>query len=118
MRYIVDNVDKVYIAAGKTDLRRGIDGLASIIKDKFQLDPFQNVLFLFCGSKLTTIKGLLWDGDGFLLLKKQLSDGKFKWPRNAEEMRELSPQQIRWLMEGLSIDTKPGINTLKSPNML
>jgi transposase len=70
MRYIIDNVDKVYIAAGKTDLRRGIDGLASIIKDKFQLDPFQNVLFLFCGSKLTTIKDLILGAKSTLICSK------------------------------------------------
>ena len=44
--------DKIFIAAGYTDLRRGIDGLASTIKYQFELDPFQkNILFLFCGKR-------------------------------------------------------------------
>ena len=43
---------KVYIAAGYTDLRRGIDGLASIVKFNFQLDPYEkDILFLFCGRR-------------------------------------------------------------------
>ena len=42
--------DKVYIACGFTDLRRGIDGLAGIVKQQFNLDPFSNTLFLFCGT--------------------------------------------------------------------
>ena len=64
---------KIYIATGFTDLRRGIDGLAYIIKYNFQLDPFdKDTLFLFCGRKTDRIKGLLWEGDGFLLLYKRL----------------------------------------------
>ena len=48
--------DKVYIACGYIDLRRGIDGLASMVQ-QFQLDPFTNTLFLFCGSRQDWIKG-------------------------------------------------------------
>ena len=49
---------KVYIATGYTDLRRGIDGLAAIVQGQFQLDPFENALFLFCGRRRDRIKGL------------------------------------------------------------
>ena len=55
--------DKIFIATGYTDLRRGIDGLASTIKYQFDLDPFQkNILFLFCGKRTDRIKGLVWEG--------------------------------------------------------
>lgn len=65
--------EKIFIATGYTDLRRGIDGLASTIKFQFDLDPFQkHVLFLFCGKRTDRIKGLVWEGDGFLLLYKRL----------------------------------------------
>lgn len=51
---------KIYIAAGYTDLRRGIDGLASIVKFNFQLDPYEkDILFLFCGRRSDRIKGLV-----------------------------------------------------------
>ena len=64
---------KVYIATGFTDLRRGIDGLARTIRFQFQLDPYnRNTLFLFCGKRTDRIKGLLWEGDGFLLLYKRI----------------------------------------------
>ena len=95
---------EVYIALGYTDLRRGIDGLAAIVQESFALDPFTNTLFLFCGRRKDRIKGLLWEGDGFLLLYKRLEAGSFQWPRTGEEARQLTPQQYRWLMEGLSID--------------
>ena len=95
---------EVYIALGYTDLRRGIDGLAAIVQERFELDPFTNTLFLFCGRRKDRIKGLLWEGNGFLLLYKRLEAGSFQWPRTGEEARQLTPQQYRWLMEGLSID--------------
>lgn len=55
---------KIYIATGYTDLRQGIDGLASHIKFHFELDPFdKDTLFLFCGRRATKIKGLVWEAD-------------------------------------------------------
>ena len=103
--------EKVYLATGQTDLRRGIDGLASIIKYNFKLDPFQkNVLFLFCGRQSTKIKGLVWEGDGFLLLYKRLNAGAFSWPRNSEEAMQITPEQYRMLMEGFDVVAKRPIS--------
>ena len=68
---------RIYLATGYTDLRRGMEGLASIIKFNFQLDPYQkDILFLFCGRRTDRIKGLVWEGDGFLLLYKRLELGE------------------------------------------
>ena len=97
----------VYLACGYTDLRYGIDGLAAIVQSRFHLDPFQKrTLFLFCGRRADRIKGLLWEGDGFLLLYKRLENGKFQWPRSTDDVLRMSSQQYRWLMEGLSISQK------------
>ena len=63
---------KYYVACGYTDLRRGIDGLAGMVQTGFKLDPFQNALFLFCGRRKDRLKGLYWEGDGFVLLYKRL----------------------------------------------
>ena len=94
----------VYIACGYTDLRKGIDGLASMVQQQFQLDPFTNTLFLFCGRRRDRIKGLYWEGDGFVLLYKRLESGSYQWPRKASEVQTLTSQQYRWLMEGLQIE--------------
>ena len=76
---------KIYIATGYTDLRRGMEGLAAIIRFQFNLDPYdKDTLFLFCGKRTDRIKGLLWEGDGFLLLYKRLYSGAFQWPRSAD----------------------------------
>ena len=74
------------------------------MQSQFQMDPFQRVMFLFRGRKRDRIKALYWEGDGFLLLYKRLEDGSFQWPRSGEEVRAMTPQQYRWLMEGLSIE--------------
>ena len=71
---------KVYLAMGFTDLRRGIDGLATIVRFQFKLDPYdKNTLFLFCGRRCDRIKALLWEGDGFFLMYKRLDNGAFRW---------------------------------------
>lgn len=94
---------KVYLACGYTDLRRGIDGLATIVEQQFKLDPCSDALFLFCGRRTDRIKALYWEGDGFLLLYKRLEKGKFQWPRSENAALGITAQQYRWLMEGLSI---------------
>ena len=102
-------VDKIYIVCGHTDMRKSIDGLASIVQQQFKLDLFTNSAFLFCGRRRNRLKVLLWEGDGFLLLYKRLEDGRFNWPRNETEARLLTPQQTRWLLEGLMIDQPKAI---------
>ena len=96
--------DQVYIACGYTDLRKGIDGLARLVQQQFELDPFTNTLFLFCGRRRDRIKGLYWEKDGFILLYKRLEQGAYQWPRSESEVKTLTPQQYRWLMEGLQIE--------------
>lgn len=87
---------KVYLAMGFTDLRRGIDGLATIVCFQFKLDPYdKNTLFLFCGRRSDRIKALLWEGDGFLLMYKRLDNGAFRWPRSADEAMSITKDQYR-----------------------
>ena len=97
-------VDRIYLATGKTDLRKGIDGLVTVITEQFDLDPYQSTLFLFCGSRKDRFKGLLWQKDGFLLLYKRFEDGRLQWPMNQAEMRQLQPAQLVRLLQGWSID--------------
>lgn len=106
-------VDEVYLACGRTDMRKSIDGLAAIVSGQFHMDPFSRTLFLFCGRRCDRIKGLLWEGDGFLLLYKRLEEGRFQWPRNGNEAKSITRQQLRWLLEGLSIEQKTAIKTVR-----
>lgn len=107
---------KVFIATGFTDLRKGIDGLSALIKFQFNLDPFQkDILFLFCGRRTDRIKGLVWEGDGFLLLYKRLNIGGFSWPRSEAEALEITPEQYQMLMQGLEIVAKRPITEITDP---
>lgn len=100
---------KVILAVGRSDLRRGIDGLAAMVRLKYGLDPLQEgTLFLFCGVRRDRIKGLLWTGDRFILLYIRLADGCFQWPRTAEEARSITPKEFKRLMDGFSIDPSVG----------
>ncbi|WP_230209002.1 IS66 family insertion sequence element accessory protein TnpB, partial [Enterococcus faecium] len=85
-------------------MRKGIDGLASLIQQEYQLELYEDAVFLFCGNRQDRFKLLYWDGDGFLLCYKRIENGKLKWPRTKDEVRTLTNQQVRWLLEGLSID--------------
>ena len=81
----------IYIVCGYTDLRYGIDSLAAILERKFHAKLFvPNTLFLFCGRSASKIKGLLWEGDGFLLLYKRVESGHFTWPHSS--FRRSAPQ--------------------------
>ena len=91
---------KVYLAMGLTDLRRGIDGLATIVRFQFKLDPYDK-------------KALLWEGDGFLLMYKRLDNGAFRWPRSADEAMAITDDQYRMLMQGLEIVARHPISELK-----
>jgi transposase len=77
------------------------------------MDPYANALYLFCGHDSRKLKALHFDKDGFVLLLKRLDgSGRFQWPRSASEVRALTRQEYRWLLEGLSIEQpkaiKPG----------
>jgi len=106
-------VKNIYIACGYTDMRKSIDGLATIVQESFGLDPFSPSLFLFCGKRRDRIKALLWEGDGFVLLYKRLENGNFKWPKSSDQVRELTMQEFKWLMEGLSVDQPKAIRSAK-----
>lgn len=96
-------IRRVVLACGMVDLRKGIDGLSMIIGDTYHQNPFEKgTLFLFCGRRLDRIKGLLWMGDGFLLLYKRLEDGRLSWPRSTQEAAELTEEQYHYLMLGLN----------------
>ena len=110
---------KIYHATGYTDLRRGMEGLANIIRFHFHLDPYdRNTLFLFCGKRTDRIKELLWEGDGFLLLYKRLDTGAFNWPRSKEEALAITPEQYAMLMQGLEIVARHPIEQTEGPKKL
>ena len=92
----VAKIRRVVLTCGMVDLRKGIDGLATIIGDRYHQNPFEKgTLFLFCGRRSDRIKGLLWMGDGFLLLYKRFETGLLSWPCTTQEAAELTERTIQ-----------------------
>lgn len=114
----ISKAEHIYLACGYTDMRKAIDGLSAIVQQNFKLDPFSNSLFLFCGRKCNRLKALYWEGDGFVLLYKRLENGRFQWPRTQAEVRRISDQELRWLLEGLSIDQPKAVKKITPKSVL
>ena len=104
-------VNDIYVVCGRTDMRKSIDGLLGIVRDQMQLEPDRHMLFLFCGRRCDRIKALLREPDGYLLFYKRLSvsQGKYRWPRNKDEVKSITWQQFDWLMSGLDIEQPKAI---------
>ena len=100
-----EGIRRVVLKTGRTDLRRGIDGLKAVISLN-GMDPLEKgTLFLFCGRRNDRIRGLTFEGDGYLMITKRLSgQNRFQWPRNEEDMKNITMEQYRNLMEGFTIE--------------
>ncbi len=103
--------DEIYIVCGYTDMRKSIDGLCTVVEDKLHMDPRRSAIFLFCGRRCDRIKILMWEPDGFVLLYKRLSavQGRYRWPRNKDEVRNLTWREFDWLMSGIDIEQPKAI---------
>ena len=95
---------KIYLAAGATDMRKGFDSLAALVRDHLGHDPLSGSLFLFVGRGRDRIKVLHWDSDGFALWYKRLEEGTFRLPTTeAEASIELKASELAMLLEGIDL---------------
>jgi transposase len=92
---------KVLVAVKPVDFRKGMVGLASLVKQELQRDPFSGVMFVFRSKRADRLKLLLWDGTGLVLVTKRLENGNFRWPRFGEGVMKLTGAQAAALIEGL-----------------
>ncbi len=97
-------VFKVYIAIGSTDMRKSINGLSLLVQDQFELDLFSGNLFAFCNRKRDIVKVLYWGKSGFCVWMKRLEADHFRWPDSKEEVLEVSPIALGWLLHGLDLN--------------
>ncbi len=92
---------RVWLAAGHTDMRRGMRGLALQVQQGLGRDPFAGDVFVFRGRKGSLIKALWHDGIGLSLYAKRLEKGRFIWPQTVGEPVLLTPAQMGYLLEGI-----------------
>jgi transposase len=92
---------RVWLAAGVTDMRKGMDGLAALVQTTLTADPFCGHLFVFRGRRGDLVKLLWWAGDGMCLFIKRLERGRFVWPQAESGSVCLTPAQLSMLLEGI-----------------
>jgi transposase len=94
---------RVYLALGRTDMRKAINGLSLIVQERMGLDPFGESLFVFCNRSRKIMKILYWETNGFCLWQKRLERQCFRWPEANTECLSISQRELRWLMDGLEL---------------
>ena len=92
---------RVWLAAGVTDKRKGMDGLAALAQTALCENPFSGQVFVFRGRRGDLLKLLWFDGDGLCLFAKRLERGRFVWPQATSGSVSLSAAQLSMLLEGI-----------------
>ncbi len=92
---------RIWLAAGVTDMRRGMDGLAALVQGALAENPFSGHVFIFRGRRGDLVKRLWWSGDGLCLFAKRLEKGRFVWPQATEGAVRLTAAQLSMLLEGI-----------------
>ena len=101
---------RILVAVEPADFRKGIDGLARVCRERLRHDPFKGTLFVFRNRRATSVKILVYDGQGFWLCQKRLSKGRFvRWPDSSTALtRSLEAHQLTVLLSGGDPNTAKG----------
>ena len=92
---------RVWLATGRTDMRRGMNGLALQVQESLGRDPHAGDLFVFRGVRGNLIKILWHDGLGMSLYAKRLERGRFIWPSVADGAVAISTSQVAYMLDGI-----------------
>jgi len=96
---------KIFLACGKTDMRKSINGLCELVQYRFNLDPREKIVFVFCNQQRNRIKILVWEDNGFWVHFKRLEKGSIDWPVIANDEMTMDI----CLDELINIIKRPGI---------
>jgi len=90
---------RVFLAVEAADFRRGIDGLAALCRQRLGENPMEGAVFVFRNRRGTSLKLLCYDGQGFWLCQKRLSQGRLRWwPTSAQASERLSARELQILL--------------------
>jgi transposase len=92
---------RVWLAVGRTDMRRGMQGLALQVQETLGRDPYAGDLYIFRGRSGSLIKIIWHDGLGMSLYAKRLEKGRFLWPSPADGTVAISPAQMAYMLDGI-----------------
>ena len=96
---------KIYYCTAPTDMRKGFDTLAALVREFLERDPLSGHLFLFISRRRDRMKILYWDTDGFALWYKRLEVGTFRLPRAGDGTAgvELKASDLAMLLDGIDL---------------
>lgn len=98
---------RVFLACGQTDMRKSINGLATMVESSFKLNPLDGAIFVFCNKSRDRMKILEWDSDGFWLYFKRLEKGHFRWPASGDaQTLTLTGEELSILLSGTKVESK------------
>lgn len=92
---------RIYLKTGKTDFRKSVNGLSILVEDTMNRSVLGGDLFIFCNRGRNRLKILYYDRNGFCLWYKRLEEDKFRWPKDAEDVIEVTREELSWLLRGL-----------------
>ena len=97
---------KIFLSTGIVDMRKSINGLAAIVENDFDLDLYDDVMFMFVNGAKDKVKILHWDKDGFILYYKRREKGHFAWPEHMKDgkVNEVSLSDVERFLEGLTME--------------
>jgi transposase len=92
---------RILVATRPVDFRKGLDGLAAVVKNELRKEPFTGTVFVFRAKRMDRLKLLYWDGSGLVMAYKRLEDTTFTWPAITDGLMTLSHAQFEALFSGL-----------------
>lgn len=96
-------IHRCYLYRGRTDMRKGIDGLSGLVRNELGKDPLNGELFVFFNRRYNQIKLLLWESDGFGLYQKKLERGTYELPEGNDTHHTISSQELNLILQGVSL---------------
>ena len=115
----LSSISKVYLSCESVDMRKSINGLSIIVQETFELDPFVGALYVFTNRTCNKVKILKWDQNGFWLYYKRLEKGKFFWPKmRGNKIIPIKEHELRWLLDGLSLEETMGFREVKERGII
>lgn len=106
---------RVMVATRPVDFRKGVDGLAALVRDAIGADPFSGSVYVFRSKRADRIKLVFWDGTGLVLVAKRLESGAFNWPAPRDSTVHLTAAQLSALLEGLDWRRVHGLRPVVTP---
>ena len=95
---------KIFLATGRVDGRKGINGLSSLVRSQFAQDPLSGQLFVFFSRRADRVRVLYWDRDGYVLTTKRLEVGRYRVPRESEHGHlMLEAAELLLVLEGIDL---------------